>query len=104
MVGSPPPLLPLVPLGSVAPVPLPVPPVDTVMLLTVRWLDRLPIAEDDELERVLALAPAFEYEDDAPLPIGLPMTLTFGLDTDEDCEAEEFVAVEVLPELEVIWA
>jgi hypothetical protein len=66
-------------------------------------LELLPTAAEREVDRVFALALAPEVLDDAPFPIGLPITLTFGLDTEDDCDPEEFIAVELLlePEFEV---
>jgi hypothetical protein len=58
----------------------------------------LPIAADPELDRVLAVALAPDVLDEAPLPIGLPITLTLGLATEDDCEADELIAVDRLSE------
>ncbi|MDR3536094.1 MAG: hypothetical protein P4L71_06305 [Acetobacteraceae bacterium] len=58
-------------------------------------------AEEDE--RVFAVEVAPETLDDAPLPIGLPMTFTLGSETADDCEPDELTAVELEPDVEV-WA
>jgi hypothetical protein len=54
-----------------------------------------------ELDRVLAVAP--EVLDEVLLPTGLPLTVTLGLETADDCEPDEFVALLFDPEVEV-WA
>jgi hypothetical protein len=51
-----------------------------------------------ERERVLAEALAPELLDDAPLPMGLPMTFTRGLETEVDCEPDELIALALLLE------
>jgi hypothetical protein len=57
------------------------------------------------LERLDEVDFAPEVLDEAPLPIGLPITFTRGLETDDDCEPDEVLTVVVLfdPEFDV-WA
>jgi hypothetical protein len=65
----------------------------------------LPTAAERELERLDEVDFAPEVLDEAPLPIGLPITFTRGLETDDDCEPDEVLTVVVLfePEFDV-WA
>jgi hypothetical protein len=65
----------------------------------------LPTADACEADWVLALALAPELLDEAPLPIGLPITFTLGLDIEVDCDPDELIAVELDPEFDVeLWA
>jgi hypothetical protein len=67
----------------------------------------LPIAADWDRDWVLAVARALELLDDAPLPIGLPITFTRGFETEDDSDPDELVAVDVDPEFAVefcAWA
>src|ERR1700722_9117452 len=69
--------------AAVVPVlrPVVLPPLTLTMVL-------LPTAAAFEAERVLAVALAPELLDDAPLPIGLPITFTRGFEIDCDCEPD----------------
>jgi hypothetical protein len=53
---------------------------------------RLPTADDWDRDWVLAVARAPELLDEAPLPIGLPITFTRGFDIEEAVDADELVA------------
>jgi hypothetical protein len=53
---------------------------------------RLPTADDCDRDWVLAVARAAELLDEAPLPIGLPITFTRGFDIDEEVGADALVA------------
>jgi hypothetical protein len=66
----------------------------------------LPTAADRAAERVLDTALAPELLDEAPLPMGLPITFTLGLDTDVDCDPDAVFTVALLfePEFEFDWA
>ena len=53
----------------------------------------LPTAAAREADRVLEVAFAPELLDEAPLPIGLPITFTLGLETDFDCDPDAVFTV-----------
>ena len=65
----------------------------------------LPTAAEREDDRVLEVAFAPELLDEAPLPIGLPITFTLGLETDCDCDPDAVFTVALDPEFEFdAWA
>jgi hypothetical protein len=65
----------------------------------------LPTAAEREADRLLEIAFAPELLDEVPLPIGLPMTFTFGLETEAACEPDVVFTVALDPEFEFeFWA
>ena len=56
----------------------------------------LPTAAEREDDRVLEVAFAPELLDEAPLPIGLPITFTLGLETDCDCDPDAVLVQDVV--------
>jgi hypothetical protein len=66
---------------------------------------RLPTAEDCDRDWVLAVARDPELLDEAPLPIGLPITFTRGFDIDDEVDADELLAEDWLFDPDVdVWA
>ena len=59
------------------------------------------LADALELDRVLATDLAPDVLAEVPLPTELPDTVTFGFETDDDCEPDVFVALLAEPEVDV---